>query len=405
MLQNSPRPLVSQPVSGPVESPPAERVNVLLLISTLEYGGAQRQVIELANHLDPQTFNVHVCSLLDHVPLADQLRDREHRLHVIRKYHKLDFTVVPRLALLARGLHVHVLHSFLFDADIAARLAGCLARTPVVVNSERNTDYRFKHRHLAAYAVTRRGVSLVVANSNAGADFNSRRLHMDRSRYRVVHNGVDLARFRPQPEVASAVRRELGIDPAEPVVGMFASFKQQKNHALFFQAAARILKVLPQARFLLVGDMLHGAMNRSDVYKEQMSRLMDDLGIRNRCLLLGNRRDVERLYPVCDITVLSSLYEGTPNVLLESMACGIPVVATNVADNAYVVPDGRCGYVVELHDEAALADRITQLLTDADLRTTMGRQARLWVEQEFAIPVMVAKMGRVYQDALAATGD
>lgn len=383
---------------------PSDRINVLLLISTLEYGGAQRQVIELANHLDPQRFNVAVCSLLDYVPLADQLRDREHRLHIVRKLYKLDFTVVPRLAMLCKQLRIDILHSYLFDADIAARLAGRLARTPVIINSERNTNYHLKHRHLAAYAITKSALTLVVANSNAGADFNSRRLRMDRSRYRVVHNGVDLARFHPQPEIGQSTRRDLGISPAEPVVGMFASFKQQKNHALFFRAAARVLKAIPQTRILLVGDTLHGAMNRSDVYKAQMTELMDELGIRERCLRVGNRHDVERLYPACDLTVLSSLYEGTPNVLLESMACGVPVVATDVADNAYVVPDGRCGYVVPLHDETALADRITRLLTDANLRTTLGRQARLWVEQEFSIPVMVAKMARVYHEAITATG-
>jgi glycosyltransferase involved in cell wall biosynthesis len=179
---------------------------ILLVISDLGYGGAERQLVELANHLDRRRFDVHVCSLSDHVPLAGELDDRERRLHIIHKRWTFDVTVVFRLAALLRRLRIDLVHSYLFDAAIAGRLAGRLAGV-TVVGSERNTDYRLKPRQLMAYRLTKRCVDLIIANSRAGAAFNSRVLGHDPALYRVVYNGVNTERF--QPRDAAAVRREL----------------------------------------------------------------------------------------------------------------------------------------------------------------------------------------------------
>ncbi len=312
---------------------------LVMVISTLGYGGAQRQVVELANHIDPSRFDAHICSLSDYVPLADRMVDRERRLHIITKKWKYDITVVPRLAWLLHQLKADIVHGYLFDAEIAARLAGRLAGTPLIFGAERSTDYHLKRRQLITYRLTRGCMDLLIANSNAGAQFDCRMLGYHPSKCRVIHNGVDTERFRPHDE--HALRRELGISDGEYVVGMFASFWQPKNHRFFFGAARCVLQRLPQTRLLLVGDDLYGGIRSSDEYKRDIARLVDELGIRERCLFLGNRRDVDRLYCVCDLTVLPSIFEGTPNVALESMACGVPVIATQVSDNAQIIPHGR----------------------------------------------------------------
>lgn len=378
--------MIARSSSGPVR--------VLVVISNLEYGGAQRQVIELANQLDPARFDAHVCSLSDYTPLANLLADADRRLHVVRKTFKFDVTVVLRLARLMERLGIDIVHSFLFDAEIASRLAGRLSGIPIIVGSERNTDYHLKRRQLAAYRLTRGCVDLVIANSNAGADFNSRTLGFDRNRYRVVHNGVDVTRFRPGDGKEARVR--LGIEEDERVVGIFASIKRQKNHLLFFRAAREILDRFPRARFLVVGDMLYAGMHGSDEYKVEVEKLVDELLVRDRCLFLGNRDDVELLYRACDVTVLPSLFEGTPNVLLESMACGVPVVASDVSDNAYIVPDGRAGRIVPIGDPKFLADRVCELLVDEERRREMGRAAREWVSGEFSTRALATKVGDIY---------
>ena len=104
-------------------------------------------------------------------------------------------------------------------------------------------------------------------------------------------------------------------------------------------------------------------------------------------------------YNVCDLTVLPSLFEGTPNVALESMACGVPVVATNVSDNAYVISDGSTGYVVPLNDEQALGDRVCEILLNPSLRERLSRQARAWVCAEFSCRRLAEKTVAVYREA------
>lgn len=377
---------------------PAQPRRVLLTISNLEYGGAQRQVVGLANNMDTEQFDVHVCSLSDYVPLAKDLRDARRRLHIINKLWKFDITVIPRLTRLLRDLNAEVVHGYLFDAEIATRLAGLLARTPLTVGSERNTDYTLKPRQLTVYRLTRRWVDIIIANSSAGAAYNQRILGHAQSAYRVVHNGVNTEQFYPQD--GTVVRRQLGVTKTEPLIGMFASFKLQKNHSLLFAAFKQVCQRIPEARLLLVGDELYAGMHGSDEYKRQMYDLINQLGIRDRCIFLGNQTDVARVYSACDLTVMPSLFEGTPNAVLESLACGVPVVATRVSDNAYLVPEGRVGFTVPLGDEEALAERIYRLLSEKELRDAMGQEARRWVMQEFSTLRLATKTASVYLDAL-----
>ncbi len=374
------------------------RIRVLLVISNLEYGGAQRQIVELANNFDPARVEVHVCSMSSYIPLAKELQLPEGRLHVIEKRSRFDLRVVPQLARLLRRLEIDVVHGYLFDAEVAVRLAGRLARTALVVGSERNTDYTLKRVQHVAYRLTKGQVDLIIANSNAGAAFHSGMLGHARSMYRVIHNGVDTSKFAPREREAARLR--LGLRPDDAVVGMFASFKRQKNHPLLFAAAQALLPRVPTLRLLLVGDQLHGGMHGSSDYKQRMETMLDELGLRDRCVLLGNRDDVELIYPACDVTALPSLFEGTPNVALESLASGVPVVATDVADNALVVPDGQAGFIVPLGDAALMAGRLEQVLRDADCAARMRHFTRDWVTREFSTARLAEKTEAVYREWL-----
>jgi glycosyltransferase involved in cell wall biosynthesis len=300
-----------------------------------------------------------------------------------------------------RKLKVDVVHNFLFDAEIAGRLAGRLTGV-AVIGSERNTDYKVKRSDMIAYRSTGWARDLTIANSNAGADFNSRVFKLPRDTYRVVHNGVDSDRFQPRP--AQTLRTELGIAPNYLLIGMFGSFKPQKNQPLLLRAAKCVVQQYPHVRFMFVGDQLHGGMSGSVDFKKEIHTLVDELNLRPFCIFAGNQSDVERYYNACDLTALPSLFEGTPNVALESMASGVPVVATDVSDNRYVIPDGKVGYIVPSGDEVALADRLARLVGDASLRRQMGESARAWVLQEFTGRRLAEKTADVYDEALRLKG-
>lgn len=373
----------------------AAPLRVMVVISALGYGGAETQVVELANSVDPGDVELHICSLSTHVPQANRLRFPG-RLHIVRKRWRFDLTVVQRLARLLRSLRIDVVHGYLFDAEIAAALAGRLAGVRGVVGSERNASYEISKLQRFTYRMTRGCFDRIVANSQAGATFNRRTLGFPTSYYRVVRNGVDTTRFRPVD--ATATRAALGLAPSTPVIGMFASLKPQKNHLLLLQAARAVLAALPEAHFLFVGDILLGGKLGSTDYAHKVHAAVDSLGLRSACQFLGNRTDLPELYSACDLTVLPSLFEGTPNAVLESLACGCPVVVTDVADNALIVPDRHVGRVVPSGDHAALSRAIVEILTVPGYRATLAANVRDWAEREFSLHALSTNMAKVYRE-------
>jgi glycosyltransferase involved in cell wall biosynthesis len=393
------------PTTGPVSSRFAdgesgrERVRVMLLISSLEYGGAERQVVELANQLDENRFEVTVCSLSEEVPLAAALRDREARLQIVPRRSRRDWGVILRTAKLMRARQIDLVHAFLFDAEMVARAAARWAGVSAVIASERNTDYRRPMMHSIGMRLTRNWFDALIANSEAGKRFSIRTLGLSESRVHVIRNGVDIMKFRPTDGMA--VRRELGIPFTAPLVGMVASFKRQKRHGDFFRMARLILQRIPEAWFLCVGEPLRDNLQGAEDYHREMRELVASLGIRHRIRFAGSRNDMPEVYSACQVTVLTSSREGTPNVLLESMACAVPIVATDVADNIHLVPGGDVGSIVGVGEVEVMADRVWRLLADPLKRKERGRAARDWVVREFSTATLARKTEAVYLSILA----
>ncbi len=373
-----------------------QRTAVLIIVSNLEYGGAQRQIVELVNNIDTDRYRVDIASLSDYVPLASQLNP-ETVVHIVQKKSRFDFTVVFKLLDIIRNDRYQILHSYLFDAEIAARLAGRLSKLkPRVIGAERNTDYEFKKVQLLAYKLTNGMFDVIIANSQTGARFNARALGINEDKYRVIYNGVDTERFKPRPMLQQ--REKFGIDPDVVLIGMFASFKQQKNHPFLFEAITPMLETDPRIRLLLVGDMLHGGMHGSDEYHTHIQSMINSTRLKDHCVLLGNRDDVEQLYPACNFTVLPSLFEGTPNVILESMACGIPVIATRVSDNDSIVSDGESGLLVDPGDIDKLQQSLTQMIRDPRLTSSMGLAARQRILDLFSSGKLAQNTQAVYDE-------
>lgn len=375
-----------------------DRSVVMLLISSLERGGAEQQVVELVRQMDRDHFDPFVCSLSSHTPLATALPDPQRDLVVVAKKHKFDVSTVTRVARVMAERNVRIVHAFLFDANFVGRLAGRMARVPIVISSERNTDYQRRRIHSICLGLTRSWSRAMIANSHSGKRFVSRSLGIPQEEIYVVHNGVDVSRCCPGDR--SKVRRELSIADEDFVVGMIANFKPQKNHAQFFQMAELVLRRFPRTWFVCVGEPLRDNFLGGEDYHRAMCALVKRTDTKNRLRLLGIRRDMPDVYNACDVTVLTSRHEGTPNVLLESMACGVPVVATDVSDNAYIVRDGYTGFIVPLDDAEATAGRVGDLLADPDRRRAMGRAAREWVEGEFSPARMARKTEAVYSELL-----
>ena len=376
-------------------------INVCLLISSLEFGGAERQVIELAGTLDRNIINPSIVSLSDKVPLIEEIPEARQLLHIINKRWRFDFTAVFRLAKLLRLLRIDVVHASLFDSEIVARIAAPLAGVKVVVGSELNADYVRPWLHHIAQKITMPFIDVIVANSHAGAYFNMRTLGLKQSQLRVVHQGVDAERFRPDPKAGLSFRKRIGMPLDVPVVGMVGSFKRQKNHEAFLKMAMRVSKDVPNCRFIIAGDIISGDVDSAN-YARHIHSLAQSLDPDRRCHFIGNQSDIKGFYNACNITVLLSIREGLPNVVLESMACGIPVIASNISDNAIIIRDGETGHIVPKGGDIEAARHVCDLIGNPDRLRKMGQAARRHVTSEFTPERAARKFEHIYTSLYSA---
>ncbi|MCG6201301.1 glycosyltransferase [Psychromonas antarctica] len=373
------------------------KIKVLIVISNMEFGGAQRQIVELVNNVDQEKFEIHVCSLSEYAPLAEQFNDGVY-FSIVDKKKKFDFSVVTQLSHMIKKYSIDIIHSYLFDAEIACRLAAFISFSGVkVIGSERNTNYNLRIHQKIAIALTKYFVDIIIANSTTGAIFNSKLSRLTIDKYRVIYNGVNTEKFTLKNK--NETKKNLNLPLNNQIIGMFASFKNQKNHPLLLQAFSEILPKHPNTTLLLVGDKLHGGMHGSDDYNRLIHNMITDLNLHDNCVCLGNRVDVENIYPACDFTVLPSLYEGTPNVLLESMACGKPVIATDVSDNAKIITNNINGLLIESENKAQLKNALIIMLDEHNIEK-MTTEARSSIMNRFSSKILATNTQNVYIEAL-----
>jgi glycosyltransferase involved in cell wall biosynthesis len=385
----------TQAPASPNHRPP---LSVCLVVSSLEFGGAERQVVEMARSFDRSRVQPHVISLSNKVPLAEFLPGNGDCLSIVEKRGRFDVSTIFRVAKVLRDRQIDVVHAFLFDADVITRLASRFTRVKLMVSSERNANYKQPRFHKLALKATQPFFDVMIANSEAGKRFGVTHHGIRASRIEVVRNGVDVKKFSPNPEAGAAIRAELGIPAGDPVVGMVGSFKFQKGHEFFLRMAAEVRKEFANAWFLVLGEVPERA---STAYYQEMLKLAESLNFDGRCRFLGARTDMAAVYNSFNVMTLLSRHEGTPNVVLEAMASGVPVVATDVADNSFIIQEGATGHIVPVGDIALPAARVCALLRNPAGRSAMGEKARDHMCREFSFQSATAKMADVYDRYLA----
>jgi glycosyltransferase involved in cell wall biosynthesis len=364
---------------------PRPRTRVLYVIWSLKMGGAERVVFDLARRLDRQLFEPMVCCLNFKGDLAPDLEAAGVPVFVMDKRPGLDPALVPRLARLMRRQHVDVVHAHLWTSSFWGRLGALVARVPAVVVTEHNLDHWRRPWHLLADRLLARTTDEFLFVSREVEGFYRERLALAPERGQVVHNGVERPPLEDLPDPQTA-RARLGI-PSGPVVGVVGRLEARKGHVFFLEAMARLKETRPGARGLIVGD---------GVERSTLESRCRQLGLGDTVRIVGFWPDLSEALAALDVFVLPSLMEGHPLAILEAMAAGLPVVATDVGGTAEAVDDGRSGLLVPAGDGAALADAIATLLDDPEGAARMGREARRALEERFSLDVTVRRNEDVY---------
>lgn len=338
---------------------------ITFLIRSLDVGGAERQLVELATGLHRRGWRVKVVTFYPGGPLEKDLRKAQVPMVSMNKRGRWDLGFLWRLARYLRSDGADILHGYLPLSNILLVLLRPKKGVPVVWGVRASNmdlgryDWLARVEFMLANALSR-FADLVVCNSEAGRAYHVAG-GLCAPRLVVIPNGIDTARFRPDPHARAELRREWGVGDREKVVGVVARLDVMKDHPNFLRAAARVSESHPGTRFVCVGG---GAGH----YREELRALATTLGLDRRLHWVDLRDDVWRVYNALDVAVLSSAFgEGFPNVVAEAMATGVPCVVTDVGDAAAVV--GGRGWVCPPRDSAALAQGIAAALeAEAGLR-------------------------------------
>ena len=363
------------------------RLRIALIIPTLDRSGAERQLALLACGLPKERYDVRVIALTRGGPYAEWLEAAGIPLVVLEKRMKFDPFALLRLRRELRAFRPDVVHTWLFAANAYGRLISGAKRTWKVVVSERCVDSWKAGWQLWLDRRLIPRTDLLVGNSQAVAEFY-RGLGVPAEKLRVVPNGV---RIDAVPgDARSSVRRELGWPENVPVVAYIGRLARQKRLEDLLWAF-ELLRVLRQrdCRFVIVGD---------GPERESLERFAEQIGARDDVAFIGHRTDAARYLAASDLFWLASDFEGQSNSLLEAMALGVPVIASDIGPSREVIEPGVTGYLVPVGDRAAYSQTAQRLLENPAERERLRLAARDAVTRRHSVEGMVAAYAAVYDE-------
>jgi glycosyltransferase involved in cell wall biosynthesis len=375
-----------------------ERITVLYPITDLARDGAQHQLLELVRGLDKKRFRPVVLTLRSGGPMEKEFKETPgvHLISLERKG-RYDLSCLWDILTIIRRLKADVIQPFLTPATFFALLPALLCGTPVRIVTERASAGRTNTRlgyglYLKMEDMLSRFADYAIANSRAGEKFLIQR-GIAPDRVKVIYNGVNLDRLMTRNEETSRIRLRMNVPPGGKVIGMMARMFPQKRYDIFLRAAAIISAGMPDTRFAVLGD---GPL------RPGLENLSNELGIGPKVTFFGEQREVGPYISAFDVAVLLSEAEGCSNSILEAMASGKPVVATDVGGNPELVSHGETGFLVPPGDVQAVAKAVFKLINDPTTANVMGQRGRDAVLARFSLNSMVRRYEAVYEETTVA---
>jgi glycosyltransferase involved in cell wall biosynthesis len=375
-----------------------DRLRLLHVVDSLQLGGTEGQCVSLVEQLDRARFESHVVTFNGGGPLAATLQAAGVRPHVIafrglRRASSVNSVV--RLARFMRRHRIHVVQAYGYYSNVPAILAGRIARVPVLLASRRDMGEFMTAAQRRIERTIFRLADRVIVNADAIRGELLASGQVAGTKIVLVPNGVDVSRFDDLDHTG----RPPEWSGHGKVVAMVAMFREAKDHTTFLRAASLVFAKDPTVIFVLAGGVFPGSAVCLAL-RTAAERLTAELGISSAVRFLGaiERGALPALLRYVDVAVLASTKcEGRPNVVLEYMAAGKPVVVTDAGGCREIVLDGTTGFVVPPTQPDLLADRILRLLHGGDAGT-MGRAARRLVEREFSLARMSERFSSLYAE-------
>ena len=374
---------------------PKAVIKIVFVITSTGVGGAEKMLYHTSTSLDRTRYAPSICSLKGKGEIAEDVEAAGIEVYSLTMAEGDQFggwiaslRALFRLSRYLMKVKPTIVHSFLFRANILSRIAAFIVRVPLVISSVRVMGGEKGYYH-SVEKFTSFMVDHYITVSESVKDYLIHKANLLPEKITTVYNGVTLNGITTEGE--SSIPMPFGLKPQDSVILSVGRLHRQKGYDYFIRAIARVKCEVSGIKVLIAGE---------GEEENNLKNLVRSLDLTKEIIFTGLSLDVRKILPFTGIFVLSSLWEGMPNAVLEAMAAAKPVVATRVGGVPELVVDGETGILVPPEDTEALARAIIALLQDPLRGLSMGEAGRERVQAHFSMASMVTKTDNLYQELL-----
>ncbi len=388
-------------------------MRVCHVITEPELGGAQLSTLNILSRLKKDTFAVSIITSPKGIlkPEYEGLKDVESFFSPFLKRPInpiLDILAFMHIYSIYRRHKYNIVHTHSSKAGIIGRWAALLynltecrlkvkgVRCEVVhtVHGWSFNDYQapvLKSLFIFLEKITARFTTKIICVSNKDIETGLRYKIASREKFVLIKYGIPLAEFRKSAVNKLQKRRELNITNNDPIVGMISCLKPQKSPLDYIKVCIKVYEKMPNVNFLLVGD---------GILRARCERMLSASPLNGRFIFTGWRRDISQILDILDIAVLTSKWEGMPVSIIEALAKGCPVIATNVGGTPELIKDGVSGYLIRPGSYDEMTEKILQIFKDRQSLEEMKRMASVSIDDYFHIDRMLKEIENLYRKLL-----
>lgn len=361
-------------------------IKICYIIGQLGRAGAERQLYELVKGINKEIFEPIVISLSQNGYWTKEIKNLKIRVIEIQRRKNKELARLYKLIKLLQVTRPEIVHTYAYSANYYGRIAAIISGVPIIISSERNSvdigTYKTRNQIYIDRLLSFFTHGIICNSYNASESLGNK-YSFNKRKVFTVHNGINFADFSNRTK--KFVPKKLGYK----VVGTVGRLYPQKNHKLFLDISKIILDEYREknVKFEIVGD---GPL------ENELKNYSLELGIQDSVVFSGVREDIPNVLKGFDVFLMTSLYEGISNAIIEAMVMGLPVVVTDVGGNRELVIDDMTGFVCPSNDSKALAEKVLRLLNNGKVAVRMGNNGKKKILEEFNSEKMVRKTEEIY---------
>ena len=362
---------------------------IVFIIAELNVGGAETMLFELAKRLDRNLFNITVLSLQDKGYFGQLLENEKINVVTLNMKNKWDIFKFKNIHPFFKNNSFDIIHSFMFHSNILARCIAKIYKIPINISAV-HTIEKGAQWHLLVDTITNHLVTNETVICKTAHDFMIQKTNIRPDKITVINNAVDERRFNQRND-SELIKRLYNIPPGVKIIGTVSSLTKVKGHIHLIKAARDVIKEIPNAVFVIIGEGPYRELLMNNVRKYNLDKYF---------FFLGFITPIHPLLSILDCFVLPSLWEGVPIALLEAMAAKKAVIASKTGGINDILKDGVSGLMVPVGDEIALSNAIVKILKDPALSKMMGQNAHKSISEGYTFDEMVHKTTMLYSELL-----